>query len=46
MKTLLLEGLSELEFYEDLLYKFRSIIGKNGFPYHFLKIIVRYKNTG
>ena len=25
------------------MYKFRKIIGKNDFPYHFKKIIVRYK---
>ena len=29
LKTLLLEGLSEAEFYGDLVYKFRKIIGKN-----------------
>ena len=46
LKTLLLEGLSEPEFYGDLVYKFRKIIGKNDFPYHFKKIIVRYKNIG
>ena len=43
LKTLLLEGLSEPEFYGNLLYKFRKMIGKNDFPYHFKKIIVRYK---
>ena len=43
LKTLLLQGLSEPEFYGDLVYKFRKIIGKNDFPYHFKKIIVRYK---
>ena len=43
LKRLLLEGLSEPEFYGDLVYKFRKIIGKNDFPYHFKKIIVRYK---
>ena len=32
-KTLLLQGLSEPEFYGDLVYKFRKIIGKNDFPY-------------
>ena len=42
----LLEGLSEPEFYGDLVYKFRKIIGKNDFPYHFKKIIVRYKKIG
>ena len=46
LKTLLLDGLSELEFYGDLVYKFRKIIGKNDFPYHFKKIIVRYKKIG
>ena len=43
LKTLLLQGLSEPEFYGDLVYKFRKIIGKNDFLYHFNKIIVRYK---
>ena len=46
LKTLLLHGLSEPEFYGDLVYKFRKIIGKNDFPYHFKKIIVRYKKIG
>ena len=46
LKTLLLQGLSEPEFYGDLVYKFRKIIGKNDFPYHFKKIIVRYKKIG
>ena len=43
LKTLLLEGLSEPEFYGDLVYKFRKIIDKNDFPYHFKWITVRYK---
>ena len=43
---LLLAGLSEPEFYRDLVYKFRKIIGKNDFPYHFKKKIVRYKKMG
>ena len=48
LKTLLLQGLSEPEFYGDLVYKFRKIIGKNHFPYHFKKKkkIVRYKKIG
>ena len=46
LKTLLLQGLSEPEFYGDLVYKFRKVIGKNDFPYHFKKIIVRYKKIG
>ena len=46
LKTLLLQGLSEPEFYGDLVYKFRKIIGKNDFPYHFKTIIVVLKNIG
>ena len=46
LKTLLLQGLSEPEFYGDLVYKFRKIIDKNDFPYHFKKIIVRCKKIG
>ena len=46
LKTLLLQGLSEPEFYGDLVYKFRKIIGEYDFPYHFKKIIVRYKKIG
>ena len=44
LKTLL-QGFSEPEFYRDLVYKFRKIIGKSDFPYHFKKIIVRYKKN-
>ena len=46
LKTLLLQGLSEPEFYGDLVYKFRKTIGKYNFPYHLKKIIVRYKKIG
>ena len=46
LKTLLLQGLSEPEFYGDWMYKFRIIIGKNDFPYHFKKTFVRYKKIG
>ena len=46
LKTLLLQGLSEPEFYHDLVIKFSKIIGKNDFPYHSKKIIVRYKTVG
>ena len=28
------------------MYKFRKIIGKNDFPYHFKQITVRYKKIG
>ena len=40
LKTLLL---LEPEFYGKLVCKFRIIIGKNDFPYHFKKIIFRHK---
>ena len=46
LKALLLQGFSESEFYSDLVYKLRNIIGKNDFPYHFKKIIVCYKKIG
>ena len=46
LKTFLLQGLSEPEFYGDLVYIFKKITGKNDFPYHFIKIIVRCKNIG
>ena len=35
LKTLLLEGLSEPEFYGNLVYKFRKIIGKKYKKYFF-----------
>ena len=41
LKTLLLQGLSEPEFYGELVNKFRNIVDKNNVPYHFKKIIVR-----
>ena len=47
LKTLLLLGLSEPEFYGDLTNKYRKkIIGKKEFFYHFKKITVRYKSIG
>ena len=46
LKTLLLQGLSEPKFYGDLVHQFRKIIGKYDCPYHFKKIIVRYKKIG
>ena len=46
LKPLLLQGFSEPEFYGDLVYKLRKIIGKYDFPNHFKKIIVRYKKIG
>ena len=46
LKSLLKQGLSESEFYGDLVYKFRNIVGRNDFSDQFRKIIIRYKRTG
>ena len=46
LQTLLLQGLSEPEFYDNFVYKFRKIINKYDFPYHFKKISVRYEKIG
>ena len=46
LKTLLHQGLSEAEFYGDLVYKFKKIVGRADFSDQFKKIIVRYKRIG
>ena len=46
LKTLLREGLSEPEFYGDLVYKFKKLIGRNDFFFQFRKIITRYRRIG
>ena len=45
-KTLLQQGISEPEFYGDLVYRFRKIVGKSNFSEQFRKLINRYKRTG
>ena len=45
-KTLLSDGLSEPEFYGDLVYKFKKLIGINDFSFQFRKIITRYRRIG
>ena len=45
LKTLLREGLSETEFYGDLVYK-KKLIGRNDFSFQFRKIISRYRRIG
>ena len=45
LKTLLSEGLSEPEFYGDLVYK-KKLIGINDFSFQFRKIITRYRHIG
>ena len=44
--TLLHQGLSEPEFYGDLVHKFKKIVGRADFSDQFRKIIVRYKRIG
>ena len=46
LKTLLSGGLSEPEFYGDLVYKFKKLIGINDFSFQFRKIITRYRRLG
>ena len=46
LKTLLHQGLSEPEFYGDLVYKFKKIVGRADFSDQFRKIIVCYKRIG
>ena len=42
-KTLLHKGISELEFYGDLVYRFRKIVGQSNFSEQFRKLINHYK---
>ena len=46
LKSLLHQGLSEPEFYGDLVYKFKKIRGMNDFSDQFKKIIMCYKRIG
>ena len=46
LRSLLQQGLSEPEFYGDLVYKLLKIVGKTEFPDQFKKIIIRFKRIG
>ena len=46
LRLLLQQGLSEPEFYGDLVYKFRKIVRKTEFSDQFKKITMRYKRIG
>ena len=46
LKSLLKQWLSEPEFYGDLVYKFRKIVGRNNFSKQFRKIIIRHNRIG
>ena len=40
------KGLSKPEFYGDLVYKLKKIVGSNNFSVQFIKIISHYKKIG
>ena len=46
LKSLLRQGLSEPDFYGDLVYKLKKIVGSNNFSTQFIKIISHYKKIG
>ena len=46
LKSLLRQELSEPEFYGDLIYKLKKIVGSNNFSAQFIKIISHYKKIG
>ena len=46
LKSLLCQGLLEPEFYGDLVYRLKKIVGSNNFSAQFIKIIFRYKKIG
>ena len=45
-KSLLRQRLSEPDFYGDLVYKLKKIVGSNNFSAQFIKIISNYKKIG
>ena len=46
LKILMQQDISEPEFYGDLVYEFRKIVGKSNFSEQFRKLIYRYKRIG
>ena len=46
LKSLLRQRLSEPDFYGDLVYKLKKIVGSNNFSAQFIKIISHYKKIG
>ena len=46
LKTLLQQGISESEFYGDLVYRFSKIVDKSNFSEQFRKLINRCKRIG
>ena len=46
LKSLLRQGLLEPDFYGDLMYKLKKIVGSNNFSAQFIKINSHYKKIG
>ena len=46
LRSLLRQGLSETEFYGDLVYKLKKIVGSSNFSAQFIKIISHYEKIG
>ena len=46
LKSLRRQGLSEPDFYGDLVYKLKKVVGSNNFSAHFIIIISHYKKIG
>ena len=46
LKSLLRQGLLEPDFYGDLVYRLKKIVGSNNFSAQFIKIISHYKKIG
>ena len=46
LQILMTLGISEPEFYGDLVYRFRKIVSKSNFSERFRKLINRYKRIG
>ena len=46
LRTLLHQGLPEPEFYGDLVYKLKKVVGRADFSDQFRKIIICYKHIG
>ena len=46
LQSLYRQGLSEPEFYGDMVYKLNKIVGSNNFSAQFIKVISHYKKIG
>ena len=46
LESILRQGLSEPDFFGDLVYKLKKIVGSNNFSAQLIKLISNYKNIG